>query len=148
MCINHFVSSLILNVFSYLYWSTWGVECHIIQSNMDGTNQSVIVGKNHHLNSPNAITVDKTIDHLYWTEKTSIATIGLNGRNYKQILSGLQHPHDLAVFEDYVYWTDPVEKTINRANKFTGREREKLIGKYTDPLGIVISHPLTQTEGK
>ena len=54
------------------------------------------------------------------------------------VVSGfLKHPFDLAVFGDYIFWTDWVHLAIGRAEKRTGRNPTFLLKDMAKPMGIV-----------
>ena len=65
--------------------------------------------------------MDATIDRLYWTEMGAINSIGLDGRHFERIVTGLQGPRGIAVFEEFVYWTDIIQHAVYKV-----RVREKL----------------------
>lgn len=47
------------------------------------------------------------------------------------------HPFDLAVYGDYIFWTDWVLQAVVRANKYTGEEIVKLSVGVEHLMGIV-----------
>lgn len=47
------------------------------------------------------------------------------------------HPFDLAVYGDYIFWTDWVLQAVVRANKYTGEEVVKLREGVEQLMGIV-----------
>lgn len=68
------------------------------------------------------------------------------------ILSGLpaestSHPFDIALFEDWIYWTEWNFPSIHRAKKFTGQDYEKVLELGVRPYEIQIFHPSQQTQG-
>lgn len=48
-----------------------------------------------------------------------------------------QHPFDLAVYGDYIFWTDWVSHSVMRANKYTGSNVVTLRKNIARPMGIV-----------
>lgn len=48
-----------------------------------------------------------------------------------------QHPFDLAVYGDYIFWTDWVSHSVVRANKYTGSNVTTLRKNIARPMGIV-----------
>ncbi|PIK34306.1 putative low-density lipoprotein receptor-related protein 2-like, partial [Apostichopus japonicus] len=67
------------------------------------------------------------------------------------ILSGLpaestSHPFDIALFEDWIYWTEWNFPSIHRAKKFTGQDYEKVLELGVRPYEIQIFHPSQQTQ--
>lgn len=61
---------------------------------------------------------------------------------------GLPHPFAITVFEDSLYWTDWHTKSINSANKFTGKNQEIIRNKLHFPMDIHTLHPQRQPAGK
>ncbi|KTG33418.1 hypothetical protein cypCar_00008936, partial [Cyprinus carpio] len=62
-------------------------------------------------------------------------------------LPGLPHPFAITVFEDSLYWTDWHTKSINSANKFTGKNQEVIRNKLHFPMDIHTLHPQRQPAG-
>ena len=64
------------------------------------------------------------------------------------VVSGiLEHPFDLAVFGDYIFWTDWVDLAVGRAEKRTGRHATFLLKDRAKPMGIVaVSREATACE--
>lgn len=52
------------------------------------------------------------------------------------------------MFEDSLYWTDWHTKSINSANKFTGKNQEIIRNKLHFPMDIHTLHPQRQPAGK
>ena len=65
------------------------------------------------------------------------------GSSEQQVL----HPNNIAVFEDYVYWTDWSHKSINRFNKFSGKNFTHVLGAVGKPFDMKILHTVLQPEG-
>lgn len=61
---------------------------------------------------------------------------------------GLPHPFAITVFEDSLYWTDWHTKSINSANKFTGKNQEIIRNKLHFPMDIHTLHPQRQPAGR
>lgn len=62
-------------------------------------------------------------------------------------ITGLPHPFAITVFEDSLYWTDWHTKSINSANKFTGKNQEIIRNKLHFPMDIHTLHPQRQPAG-
>ena len=60
----------------------------------------------------------------------------------------LLHPFALAVFEDFLYWSDLTSKTLNRCDKFECTNQTFISRTFKKPLGLSIAHPITQPDGK
>ena len=63
-------------------------------------------------------------------------------------MKDLESPFGVAVFEDYVYWSDSKGQKLYKANKFTGKDSTHFDETFSSPLGLDIYHPLLQKSGK
>uniref|UniRef100_A0A8P4KAA0 EGF-like domain-containing protein n=1 Tax=Dicentrarchus labrax TaxID=13489 RepID=A0A8P4KAA0_DICLA len=128
-----------------IYWTDWGNTPRIEYANMDGSNRRVIADTN--LFWPNGLTIDYAGHRMYWVDAKHhvIERADLDGRNRKAVIShGLPHPFAITVFEDSLYWTDWHTKSINSANKFTGKNQEIIRNKLHFPMDIHTLHPQRQ----
>lgn len=59
-----------------------------------------------------------------------------------QVLSNIapQHPFDITVHGNYIFWTDWVLHAVIRANKYTGEDVYWLRKDVPRPMGIVAVH--------
>ena len=118
---------------------------------MDGdpTSRKAIITKD--IIWPNALTVDYTIDRIWWADakRHVIEHCDLNGQNRKVILTKehVYHPFSISVFEDHVYWTDWIKLSISKVNKFTGENWTLLKENLLHPMGISVIHPQRQPAG-
>ncbi|XP_018619430.1 low-density lipoprotein receptor-related protein 4 [Scleropages formosus] len=131
-----------------IYWTDWGNTPRIEYANMDGSNRRVIADT--HLFWPNGLTIDYAGHRMYWVDAKHhvIERADLDGRNRKAVISqGLPHPFAITVFEDSLYWTDWHTKSINSANKFTGKNQEIIRNKLHFPMDIHTLHPQRQPTG-
>uniref|UniRef100_A0A665TXT7 Low-density lipoprotein receptor-related protein 4 n=1 Tax=Echeneis naucrates TaxID=173247 RepID=A0A665TXT7_ECHNA len=132
-----------------IYWTDWGNTPRIEYANMDGSNRRVIADT--HLFWPNGLTIDYAGRRMYWVDAKHhvIERADLDGRNRKAVISqGLPHPFAITVFEDSLYWTDWHTKSINSANKFTGKNQEIIRNKLHFPMDIHTLHPQRQPAGR
>ncbi|XP_075921535.1 low-density lipoprotein receptor-related protein 4 isoform X1 [Petromyzon marinus] len=132
-----------------LYWTDWGSTPRIEYASMDGSHRRVIA--NTSLFWPNGLTIDYAGRRIYWVDAKHhvIERADLDGRNRKAVISqGLPHPFAITVFEDSLYWTDWHTKSINSANKFTGKNQEIVRNKLHFPMDIHTLHPQRQPAGK
>lgn len=129
-----------------MYWTEWGKNPKIEAAEMDGSNQITLV--NSSVGHPNGLVVDFARSRLYWTETQlqKIETIQLNGADRREIsLTSFDHPFSIAVFQDTVYWSDWMLRTLESANKFNGRNRHTLIKEnHILPTNLHIYHPVLQ----
>ncbi|KAG7257364.1 hypothetical protein CRUP_022800, partial [Coryphaenoides rupestris] len=101
-----------------IYWTDWGNTPRIEYSNMDGSNRRIIADT--HLFWPNGLTIDYAGHRMYWVD---------------------------AKHHDSLYWTDWHTKSINSANKFTGKNQEIIRNKLHFPMDIHTLHPQRQPAG-
>ncbi|XP_040564168.1 low-density lipoprotein receptor-related protein 6 [Lepeophtheirus salmonis] len=128
----------------WMYWSDWGKPAKIEKAWMDGRHREILVSEG--IVWPNGVTIDIEAQKLYWCDaKTDkIEVINVDGTGRRVIVSEiLPHPFGLTVLGDYVYWTDWREKTLERAHKDSGEEREILINHLKGLMGLKASttHP-------
>ncbi|XP_049321599.1 low-density lipoprotein receptor-related protein 4 isoform X2 [Astyanax mexicanus] len=131
-----------------IYWTDWGNTPRIEYSNMDGSGRRIIADTN--LFWPNGLTIDYAGHRMYWVDAKHhvIERADLDGKNRKAVISqGLPHPFAITVFEDSLYWTDWHTKSINSANKFTGKNQEIIRNKLHFPMDIHTLHPQRQPAG-
>uniref|UniRef100_A0A3B1KBK7 Low density lipoprotein receptor-related protein 4 n=1 Tax=Astyanax mexicanus TaxID=7994 RepID=A0A3B1KBK7_ASTMX len=129
-----------------IYWTDWGNTPRIEYSNMDGSGRRIIADTN--LFWPNGLTIDYAGHRMYWVDAKHhvIERADLDGKNRKAVIS-LPHPFAITVFEDSLYWTDWHTKSINSANKFTGKNQEIIRNKLHFPMDIHTLHPQRQPAG-
>ena len=135
-----------------MFWTDWGKSPKIEKCGMDGdpTSRKAIITED--IRWPNALTLDYTIDHIWWADakRHVIEHCDLNGQNRKIVLTEehVFHPFSISVFEDHVYWTDWFKLSIYKANKFTGNNCTQLKKDLLHPMGISVIHPQRQPAGK
>ena len=128
---------------SYMYWTDWGETAKIERCGMNGDpkTRKVIVGSN--ILWPNAITIDLTLDKIWWADAKlhTIEAAELDGSNRIIILGeDIFHPFGLTLFQDYMYWTDWQKDSIYRANKFTGKHKSVVGDNLFSPMDLQMYH--------
>ncbi|KAK9509474.1 hypothetical protein O3M35_006784 [Rhynocoris fuscipes] len=108
----------------YMYWSDWGEklgEAKIERAGMHGGNRSVFLSSN--LSKPNGLFIDYASSRLYWADAgtNSIQYIRMDGTGRTTLLSELEHPFGLVVFQNKVIWTDTKSYNICAADKSNGK---------------------------
>ncbi|XP_028404464.1 low-density lipoprotein receptor-related protein 8-like [Dendronephthya gigantea] len=133
----------------YLYWTDTAGK--ISRAYMNGKNKEDIVTTS--LLLPTGLTIDYPNHKLFWLDSKMrhIESSDLNGKQRRRIVVyDIKHPFDIAVFGDYIYWSDSLQKTVSSANKFTGKNRTLLINNENVtsfvPKGISIQHSLSQPQ--
>jgi len=72
-----------------------------------------------------------------------------DGSNRHTVLDGsVPHVFSLAVFEDFMYWTDWNHMAVEKANRFTGAGRTILVNVTHRPMTLRVVHPLRQRQSK
>ena len=130
---------------SLLFWTDWGSNPHIGSAGMDGSRQTKIISTN--IIWPNGLVVDDTIQRIFWTDAklNRIESSRIDGTDRKILPVKVSHPYAVEVFENMIYWCDPIEHKVLSANKFTGKERKVLIKMATSTVtGIHVHHPSKQ----
>ncbi|XP_068085893.1 low-density lipoprotein receptor-related protein 4 [Anabrus simplex] len=107
----------------YLYWTDWGDNPKIERSLLDGSKRIVVVGTD--LGFPNGLALDYSACRLYWADalRDRIETSDLAGRYRVQLVPEATHPFGLTQYGEYIYWTDWYKKSVERADKKTGKDR-------------------------
>nr|XP_054761163.1 low-density lipoprotein receptor-related protein 4-like [Lytechinus pictus] len=124
-----------------MYWTDWGSDPKIERSSMDGSERRVLVS--YGLFWPNGLVLDRDEQRLYWADAGTkrIEFTSLDG-SYREILISLNvpHPFGLAIHNDQIYWTDWERKSVERANKMTGLNRETVRAGLEDLMDIKVFH--------
>lgn len=54
----------------------------------------------------------------------------------------VQHPYGIDVFDNSIYWTEPMQRAVHSCNKFTGKNHRRIVtGLQATPTGVRIAHP-------
>ncbi|KAL8560666.1 hypothetical protein ACOMHN_053326 [Nucella lapillus] len=121
----------------YLYWSEWGKKPKIQRANLDGSDRLVLVDSN--LGRPRGLAIDMTEGRLYWgdVQMDRIETSDLLGRDRRVLVEeNMPYIVGVALLGDFIYWTDWERRSIERVNKTTGGQREKIIDQLSYPMGL------------
>lgn len=129
----------------FLYWSDWGVEPKIERANLMGENRKTILS-HEHVKWTSSIAVDPTIERIFWVDMSShrICSSDIHGNDKREIVTGLSSPYGVAVFEDFVYWTDTHLNKLYKADKFKGSNISPFGSFIHQPMDIRVYHPLLQ----
>ncbi|XP_026107547.1 low-density lipoprotein receptor-related protein 2-like isoform X3 [Carassius auratus] len=128
-----------------MFWSEIGGQAQIERSGMDGSDRKVVVSRG--LERPVSVTVDILTDRLYWTDEKlrCIGSATLDGENIKLLqLSEMPSLFSVAVFNDMVYWSDTHRRSVQGANKLTGKNRKVLLKRPGQPFDLKVVHALLQ----
>ncbi|XP_073770596.1 uncharacterized protein si:dkey-88l16.3 isoform X2 [Danio rerio] len=128
-----------------MLWSQVGGQAQIGRSSMDGSDRRAVIRRG--LNWPVSVTVDILTDRLYWTDKKlgCIGSATLDGENIRFLqLSHMPSPLSMAVFNDMIYWSDTQRRSVQGANKLTGKNRKVFLKRPGQPFALKVVHPLQQ----
>ncbi|KAA0202310.1 hypothetical protein HAZT_HAZT007753 [Hyalella azteca] len=143
-----------------LFWSDWNEQNpRIEKSYMDGQNRTVLVDTD--VAWPNCLTIDWERNELFWTDaKTNkIEALALDGSKRRTVLKYsdetssvffnppatpdgpelpvVPHPYGIAVLDEWLYWTDWSDKSLQRALKASGERNSTVKRSMKAPMDVV-----------
>uniref|UniRef100_A0A3B3Q1Q7 Low density lipoprotein receptor-related protein 6 n=1 Tax=Paramormyrops kingsleyae TaxID=1676925 RepID=A0A3B3Q1Q7_9TELE len=127
----------------FMYWTEWGGKPKIDRAAMDGTGRVTLVPN---VGRANGLTIDYAARRLYWTDldTTLIESSNMLGLEREVIADDLPHPFGLTQYQDYIYWTDWSQRSIERANKTSGQNRTVIQGHLDYVMDILVFHSSRQ----
>ncbi|CAL8335883.1 unnamed protein product [Lota lota] len=125
---------------SLMFWTNWNeLSPSIMRATLAGANVLVIIGSD--IRTPNGLAIDHRAEKLYFSDATldKIERCEYDGsRRYVVLKNEPVHPFGLAVYGDYIFWTDWVRRAVLRADKYTGGDMKLLRADIPQqPMGIV-----------
>uniref|UniRef100_A0A673I314 Low density lipoprotein receptor-related protein 6 n=1 Tax=Sinocyclocheilus rhinocerous TaxID=307959 RepID=A0A673I314_9TELE len=131
----------------YMYWTDWGEVPKIERAALDGTERLVLV--NTSLGWPNGLALDYSERKIYWgdakTDVIEVMQMDGSGLEREVIADDLPHPFGLTQYQDYIYWTDWSQRSIERANKTSGQNRTIIQGHLDYVMDILVFHSSRQS---
>lgn len=132
-----------------LFWTDWDNAAPRIEScSLAGLDRKIVVkvGEGKDGGWPNGLTLDYDLRRIYWIDarSDSIQTTKYDGSDHHEVMRNhetLSHPFAIALFGNYVYWTDWRTNSVVRANKWTGSNVVVIQRTLTQPFDIQILHP-------
>ncbi|CAD5111663.1 DgyrCDS948 [Dimorphilus gyrociliatus] len=127
----------------FLFYSDWGKH-EIVRTGMDGFHVKRIVTED--IEWLNALTIDYTMDKLYWGDAKNdfIGQCNLDGSGKRRIIQhNLQHIFALTFFEGYLYWSDWEMSHVEKA-RANGKDRQKVRAFTHKPMDLHVFHPARQ----
>uniref|UniRef100_A0AAV2M5F0 EGF-like domain-containing protein n=1 Tax=Knipowitschia caucasica TaxID=637954 RepID=A0AAV2M5F0_KNICA len=123
-----------------MFWTNWNEQSpSIMRATLSGANVIIIIGSD--VRTPNGLAIDHRAEKLYFSDATldKIERCEYDGsRRYVVLKNEPVHPFGLAVYGEYLFWTDWVRRAVLRADKFTGAEMKVLRADIPQqPMGII-----------
>uniref|UniRef100_A0A3B5R0N3 Uncharacterized protein n=1 Tax=Xiphophorus maculatus TaxID=8083 RepID=A0A3B5R0N3_XIPMA len=123
-----------------MFWTNWNEQSpSIMRASLNGANVLVIIGSD--IKTPNGLAIDHRAEKLYFSDATldKIERCEYDGSNrYVLLKNEPVHPFGLAVYGDYIFWTDWVRRAVLRGDKFTGGDMKVLRADIPQqPMGII-----------
>ena len=130
-----------------LFWTNWNRKRPSIQrAFISGYQKEDIITENIHM--PNGITVDSLDQKLYWADAKldKIEMCNFDGTFCKIVVSSsIEHPFDIAVFDNSLFYTDWLSHSVLKVNKLSGEDRIVMKTDVLRPMGIIA---VTETQNK
>ncbi|XP_040330903.1 low-density lipoprotein receptor-related protein 1B isoform X2 [Herpailurus yagouaroundi] len=123
-----------------MFWTNWN-EQHpsIMRSTLTGKNAQVVVSTD--ILTPNGLTIDHRAEKLYFSDGSlgKIERCEYDGsQRYVIVKSGPGTFLSLAVYDNYIFWSDWGRRAILRSNKYTGGDTKILRSDIPhQPMGII-----------
>ncbi len=131
-----------------LFYAEWGSQPALMVADMDGTSVKALVSQD--MLWVNGVTVDVAKRRVYWTDarRNVIESVRFDGSDRRvnvRVEQDRQHVFYLAIFEDWLFFTDWKAKSLWRCNKFNGTEMTTVFrSREESPMGVTIYHPLLE----
>ncbi|TRY82421.1 hypothetical protein DNTS_016378 [Danionella cerebrum] len=129
----------------YVFWVDCCDQPQIGRIGMDGTKPRVIIDTK--IRSPSALTIDHINKRIYWADDNHILFSNMDGaRRHKVPIKDIGGVAGLALFEDFIYWSDQKSKTLSRSHKTSGGQHTELLRSWQTIRDIKVYHPLRQPD--
>lgn len=136
----------------FLFWTDWdNFAPRIERCSLAGLDRTIVVRVDQITDGawPNGLTLDYDTRRIYWIDarSDSIHTTKYDGSDPHEVMRNhemLSHPFAIALYENYVYWTDWRTNSVVRANKWSGGDVSVIQRTLTQPFDIQILHPSRQ----
>jgi sugar lactone lactonase YvrE len=133
----------------YLYFTEWSLQPYIGRVALDGTPSNgtdpIVKLAENDLGWPNALAIDFYSDRLFWGDAhlNEIGWMDLDGKAQHRLgAKRTSHVSSLAVFDDFLYWSDWNLRQVIAAHKWTGKNETVLETTVQLPNDLRLVHPL------
>uniref|UniRef100_A0A8K9XGV9 EGF-like domain-containing protein n=1 Tax=Oncorhynchus mykiss TaxID=8022 RepID=A0A8K9XGV9_ONCMY len=123
-----------------MFWTNWNEQRpSIMRSTLAGNNMKVIVSTD--ILTPNGLTIDHKAEKIYFSDG-SLGTIERcdydGSHRYVIVKSGPGTFFGLAIYGEFIFWSDWARRAVLRSNKYTGGETKVLRSDIPhQPMGII-----------
>uniref|UniRef100_A0A8C1QPA2 Low density lipoprotein receptor-related protein 1Ab n=1 Tax=Cyprinus carpio TaxID=7962 RepID=A0A8C1QPA2_CYPCA len=122
-----------------MFWTNWNEQApSIMRASLSGANVLVIIGSN--IRTPNGLAIDHRAEKIYFSDATfdKIERCEYDGsRRFVVMKNEPVHPFGLAVYGDYIFWTDWVRRAVLRVNKYGADMKSLRADIPQQPMGII-----------
>ncbi|XP_026091548.1 low-density lipoprotein receptor-related protein 1B [Carassius auratus] len=123
-----------------MFWTNWNEQKpSIMRSTLTGRNIRIIVSMD--VITPNGLTIDHKAEKLYFSDGSlgHIERCDYDGSHrYVIVKSGPGTFFGLAIYRDFIFWSDWTRRAVIRSDKFTGANLKVLRADIPhQPMGIV-----------
>ncbi|XP_066268020.1 low-density lipoprotein receptor-related protein 6-like isoform X1 [Branchiostoma lanceolatum] len=125
----------------YMFWTNMGNTPTIERAALDGTERRTLFNNND-IKRPGSLAVDITHGKLYWTDYglNRIQSSDLDGTNRRVLVDlTIGSIVTMTIYDDHLYWSDSVDKIIERIDKLTGGGRTRIqsgLSQVSDLVGV------------
>ncbi|XP_071510756.1 low-density lipoprotein receptor-related protein 6-like [Diadema antillarum] len=144
----------------FMFWIEIGPPSQIERASLDGTSRRIIVTADPDLQQPGGLVIDYKEKRLYCGDIPTgvIYSMDYDGENRRSILTKVgAFFFDMAIFKDYIMWTDLRHNGIYVGNKKTGEPVQAYLGgeeqfygikMYADTRQTVVHNPCRLNNGE
>ncbi|XP_048772894.2 low-density lipoprotein receptor-related protein 1-like isoform X3 [Ostrea edulis] len=124
-----------------MFWSNWhSSQPGIQRAFFSGYSAQYIIKTD--ISTPNGLTIDHKEQFLYWIDARldKIERSDFHGNHRAVVMTTIpQHPFGLALYQDYLYWTDWLLHAVVRVHKYDSNDYAFLEENlHRQPMGIVV----------
>ncbi|XP_037542041.1 low-density lipoprotein receptor-related protein 1B [Nematolebias whitei] len=123
-----------------MFWTNWNEQRpSIMRSTLAGKNMMIVISSD--ILTPNGLTIDHKSEKLYFSDGSlgRIERCDYDGSSrFVIVKSGPGNFYGLAIYADFIYWSDWARRAVLRSNKYTGGDTKVLRADIPhQPMGII-----------